>query len=267
MKKLLFQSDDYGISRGVTAGILDGIANGIIKNTGLFVNMQHSDEAAAKIRDIDVCLGIDINLVAGKPVSDPALVPHLLDESGNFRSSKQILQQNRLMYSEGFISRFEDDPYPYEEVLIETENQLKKFVQLVGRLPEYFHAHSLCTPNTDQAARKVAEKYGIYRSFQMINDLNCDHLPCSVGAIKGASLEDQLAMDIEQDLLSVSLPSLKENRVGYYVCHCGYVDDELFDHTSLTVRRLKDLAGAMSPLVKEYIEANGIQLITYRDLQ
>ncbi len=267
MKKLLFQSDDYGISRGVTAGILDGIANGIIKNTGLFVNMEHSEEAAAKIRDVDVCLGIDINLVAGKPVSDPALVPHLIDKNGNFRSSRQILAHNRLLSSAGFISSFEDDPYPYEEVLIETENQLKKFVQLVGRLPEYFHAHSLCTPNTDRAAREIAEKYGIYRSFQMINDHSYDHLPCSVGAVKGASLEDQLAVDIEQDLLSVSLPSLKEDRVGYYVCHCGYIDDELFSHTSLTVRRMKDLAGAMSPRVKEYIAANQIQLITYRDLQ
>ena len=66
MKKLLFQSDDYGLTDAVADGILKGIHQGIIRNTGLFVNMPSSARAAEKIRDCaEVCVGIDINLVAG----------------------------------------------------------------------------------------------------------------------------------------------------------------------------------------------------------
>lgn len=51
MRKLLFQSDDYGLTDSVADGILKGIDQGIIRNTGLFVNMPSSARAAAKIRD------------------------------------------------------------------------------------------------------------------------------------------------------------------------------------------------------------------------
>ena len=42
--KLLVQSDDYGITRAVSRGIIHGIKNGVIRNTGLFANMPWSEE-------------------------------------------------------------------------------------------------------------------------------------------------------------------------------------------------------------------------------
>ena len=52
--KLLTQSDDYGFTRGVTCGILDAIENGVVRNTGLFVNMPESEHAASFIQDYPV---------------------------------------------------------------------------------------------------------------------------------------------------------------------------------------------------------------------
>ena len=77
--KLLIQSDDYGITDGVSAGIIKAIEFGLVKNTGMFVNMPSSLNAAKAIKNIDVCLGIDINYVCGKPVTDPSLIPHMVD--------------------------------------------------------------------------------------------------------------------------------------------------------------------------------------------
>ena len=63
--KLLTQSDDYGFTRGVTCGILDAIENGVVRNTGLFVNMPESEHAASFIQDYpQVCFGIDFNIVS-----------------------------------------------------------------------------------------------------------------------------------------------------------------------------------------------------------
>ena len=49
--KLLTQSDDYGFTRGVTCGILDAIENGVVRNTGLFVNMPEGEHPATFIQD------------------------------------------------------------------------------------------------------------------------------------------------------------------------------------------------------------------------
>lgn len=267
MKKLLFQSDDYGLTPAVSAGILHGIKEGIIKNTGLFVNMEHSKEAAQLIKDVDVCLGIDINYVAGKPISDPKLIPHLIDENGNFISSRQQLEKHKLISVNGIIFHFDEDPYPYEEVLIETENQVKRFFELTGKAPEYIHPHSLCTPNTDKAADTIAKKYKIFKTSDMMNHPDLRELPGAISLSKGITLEDQIQKDVEAELLEIALPALLENETGYYICHCGYVDYDLFLNSSLTLRRTKDLYGATSSKVKNYIKNHDIELITYRELK
>lgn len=266
MKRLLVQSDDYGITRAVSDGILRGIKDGIIRNTGMFVNMEASQKAAEQIKDIDICLGIDINYVAGKPVMDPYQIPHLVREDGSFISSGELLKTNRLMGMDGMMYLFEEDPYPYEEILLETENQVKQFYNLMGKWPEYLHPHSICTPNTERAARKVADKYQIFHSMRMMSDSTYKRLPGAVSLTKGRSLEEQLKQDVEQEFLMNSLPALREGETGYYIFHCGYADADLLEVSSLTVKRILDLKAALSKTVKDYITDNGIELITYRDL-
>lgn len=266
MKLLLVQSDDYGITRAVSDGILRGIQEGIIRNTGLFVNMTASKDAADRIKDVDVCLGIDINYVAGKPVTDPKKIPRLVNENGCFFTSKEILKKNVLIGMDGIIYQFEKDPYPYEEILLETENQVKRFYELTGKLPEYLHPHSICTPNTERAAEEVADKYHIFHSTKMMNDSAYKCLPGAIALTKGASLEEQLRQDVEQEFLTISLPELKEGETGYYIFHCGYVDADLMEATSLNLKRMLDLKAALSERVKTYIKKNEIELITYRDL-
>lgn len=265
MIKLLVQSDDYGITSGVSAGIRDGIKNGIIKNTGMFVNMPCSFQAAQDIKDMDVCLGIDINYVCGMPISDVKLIPHLVDENGRFYKSGVILQKYKKIATDdfGLIQIFDQDPYPYEEIYLETENQVKKFIEIVGRLPSYIHAHSLCTPNTHKAAKAVAKKYGIVHSFEMI--YNTPFLPQTFKGIKGNSIEEQLNVDVTEILLK-ELAVLEENKTYYYISHCGYADGELFRETTLTLRRVKDLEAMLDSKISEYISLNDIQLITYDDL-
>lgn len=266
MKRILFQSDDYGITQAVSEGILRGIREGIIRNTGLFVNMDCSAWAAEKIKDVDVCLGVDINYVAGKPVSDPAQVPHLVKEDGRFYSSGEQNRRNQLVRREGLMSIYEEDPYPYEEILLETENQVKRFQELTGKMPEYLHPHSLITPNTDRAAREVAAKYGIYHTMDMLAGKVCRELPGAIMNQKGLGLEAQLQPPVEQNLLEHALPSMQDNETAYYIFHCGYVDADLFRVSSLTVRRAIDLDAALSSRVKDYIRKHQIELITYREL-
>ncbi len=266
MKKLLIQSDDYGLTYGVTDGTIRAIKDGLIKNTGLFVNMESSEYAAHRIKEVDVCLGIDINLQAGCPVSNPKLVPHLITSGNRFRSSRQILKDNVLSSIDRYLYHFEEDPFDYNEVLIETENQVKRFVELIGRKPEYINGHSILTPNTEKAAKVVAEKYGIKHNCSDLyfNDYYIDL--AYTGEYQPCTFEEQLEMSYKEYLLEQALPSIKDDEINYFICHCGYIDKDLFSETSLTVQRLNDVAVSIDKDIIEYIRDNEIQLITYRDL-
>lgn len=265
-KRLLMQSDDYGITSAVSAGIRSAIEFGLIRNTGLFVNMPASEKAARDILNYDVCLGIDINYVCGKPVSDPAKVPHMIDENGNFISSGKMAKRSKLLRMDelNLISTFEEDPYPYDEILLETENQVKRFIELTGRRPEYIHPHSLMSENCYKAAHEIAEKYGIFHTLDMMHQYRI--LPGTFDGTKGSSVEAQMEYDVKGNLINNALPTMGEDETCYFICHCGWADYELFHYTTLTLRRLKDLAAMTDRSLKEYIQENNIELITYRDL-
>lgn len=262
MKRLLFQSDDYGITRAVSDGIFRGVQEGIIRNTGLFVNMESSAYAADRMKGVDVCLGIDINFVAGRPVSDPGDIPHMVNETGRFYTSAELAKRTKIL--SGGVA--DEEPYPYEEVLLETENQVKRFLELTGKLPGYLHPHSVLTPNTERAIRETAAKYGVCFSLDILKESGCEILFSGTKDLKGISMEDQMKVSIEKDLLENILPKLQEGETKSYICHCGYADTDLFKVSSLTLRRMLDLEAALSKEVKRYIEDQQIELITYRDL-
>ena len=97
--KILVQSDDYGFTRGVIAGMVDAFERGIITSTGLFANMPCCEEAVKRIQAYPhICLGIDINVTSGPCVSDPQSLPTLVNATvkparrskSSGRSSKKI---------------------------------------------------------------------------------------------------------------------------------------------------------------------------------
>lgn len=255
--KLLFQADDFGLCESTACGILKGIREGVIRNTGLFVNMPASAHAASLIRDVEgIALGIDFNLVAGRPVSDPVHVPSLVDEQGNLITSQARTKQMKSM---------EDDPYPYEETYLELENQLQRFIELIGRKPDYLHGHSLITPTIIRVIRELSQKYDIPVSFDIWKEKGLYSID-STWTPKPFPLSAQLETDVEKELLGV-LPKALEHECCVFVCHAGFVEEELFRYSSYTMIRAKDLAAATSAQVKAFIEDNHIELITYKDLK
>ena len=173
--KLLFQSDDFGLTEGVTLGIVKGIKEGIVRNTGLFVNTNASEFAASFIKDYpETCFGLDVNLVAGKPISNPKDVPSLVDDNGNFIKSTERYKNGKIVGNKmnGIAIEFEEEPYNYDEVYLEMENQLNKFIDLVGKKPEYIHPHSLVTPATLKAFREISKKYELKFSIDTLEKNN-----------------------------------------------------------------------------------------------
>ena len=266
MKRLLLQSDDYGMTYGVTDGTIHGIRDGFLKNTGLFVNMDSSAYAAERIRDFDVCLGIDINLACGRPVSDPSLVPHLVDENGYFRHSVRIRQENKLIRTDRYLYYFEEDPYNFEETLIETRAQIFRFIELTGKLPAYINAHSIMTENTEKAAKIAREEFGI-RGHSSDFYFGNKYIDLSyTGDYEVMSDAQQIDLDVKDLIIRKVLPSIPEEILCFFCCHCGFIDKDLMKESTYTFQRMNDAALICDPDLKKAIEDNGITLITYNDL-
>ena len=122
--KLLVQGDDFGFTRAVTDGIVDSIDFGILRNTGLFANMPSAEYAVSFMKDRPhVCFGIDFNIVSGPSCADPKLIPHLVDEEGNFIRSSVRVKDEHYKTEEGRREMF-----PAEECWIEIKAQYNRFV-------------------------------------------------------------------------------------------------------------------------------------------
>ncbi len=263
--KLLFQSDDYGITDGVTCGILKGIRDGLIRNTGLFVNMESSARAAEFIADYpNCCFGLDINLVAGSPVSDPTEVPSLVKPSGEFYTSGEIRQRAGTQPGNSLLEVLPEDPYPMEETLTEVRNQAKRFMELTGKLPGYIHPHSLMTPNTTAALQTVADELGIPFSMRVLTEKGF-HPLTNTWNPKPFPVSLQLETDVEGEVMKV-IHEVEEHEQSVLICHAGFVDEDIFRHSTYTIIRLKDLNMACSTRLRDWLEEHEVELITYRDL-
>ncbi|MDO4378142.1 MAG: ChbG/HpnK family deacetylase [Erysipelotrichia bacterium] len=266
--KLLVQADDYGFTKGVTYGIIEGIDNGIITCSGLFANMEIAPWAAQFIKERkDFCFGIDFNLVAGPSVSAKEDIPHLVDENGRFIRSSARVRDPRWQSPQGQAELF-----PYNEVYKETRAQYDRFVELTGRKPGYLQGHSISTDTIIKAIKQVAQE---------------ENLPCAMDYFDKAFVTFMLPDD-EDDEYNASVSKtfnaeaqLKKNPLRKFLKHKdeilqhdlaiagghpGYVDADLLSLTSLSLERCRDLEFVTSPLMKEFIKENNVELVDYYDL-
>lgn len=259
MKQLMIRADDFGISFGTIPAILKGFEEGIITCTGVMINMPSAYEAcfAAK-ENPQFCFGQDINIATGKPVADPDLIPNMLDESGNFRRSPIIRQ----LVKEG------KEPFNYEEVKTEIKAQVDRFIQLVGRKPEYLNGHAFRTPNFSKALFDVAHEYDILCMDEMVEKYDLEnHGFLSSGSFqhgwypKDNSYENQLNTDAEKFFLD-HYEELNDRDYGFLICHPAYIDSLLMKCSSLNLVRMKDLDMVLSGKIKEKLEQDHVQLLS-----
>lgn len=258
--KLLTQGDDFGFTRGVTLGIVDAIDRGVLKNTGLFANMPSAEFAVSFMKDRPhVCYGIDFNIVSGPSCADPKLIPHLVDENGQFIRSGVRTKDPRWQSEQGRREMF-----PIEEVNIELRAQFNRFIELTGKKPGYLHAHSISSEPYVEVIRALSKENGIPFTKDLFAE-KVTMLPFTSGKSKVFNPEEQLNKDSIRWVLD-NEGLLLNSEYSVIVAHPGYVDAELLGLTTLSLERSKDAQMYMSDEIKNWIKDNNIELITYYDL-
>lgn len=84
-RRLIINADDFGFSQRLTDAIADCHVHGIITSTTLMVNMPAAAYAAERAAELpELGVGLHLNLTEGRPISDAESIPDLVDEKGEF---------------------------------------------------------------------------------------------------------------------------------------------------------------------------------------
>jgi predicted glycoside hydrolase/deacetylase ChbG (UPF0249 family) len=83
-RTLIVNADDFGLTPGVSRGILDAGARGIVTSTTVLVNRAIDPALLDELGASGLGVGLHLNLTLGGPVTDARRVASLVDAEGRF---------------------------------------------------------------------------------------------------------------------------------------------------------------------------------------
>lgn len=136
-------------------------------------------------------------------------------------------------------------------VKAELEKQIKKFVGIVGKMPDHLDTHKRHT--TDEGIKEVLEEYTKTHNIPVRN-FNAKHIG-SFGINSNDASVAQLKRSIDE----------ATDEYNELMTHCGYSDDYLREYSSYNDQREQELVAVCSPSIKQYISDKGLELINWSE--
>ncbi len=270
-RSLIINADDFGLTEGVSRGIIRAHQEGILTSTTYMVNFPWAAEVAPLLKEApNLGVGVHLNLTTGSPVLPPEQVPSLVDGQGRLsKSLSHILLRVRP-----------------EDARKEWSAQVEKAIRLLGRIPTHLDTHRYLQgfPRLAQVMVDVARTYKIpavrclYPGPEVDQNMYPRWHPASflVGGVLRRSLDVLAASGVAYPSASMAgdfnLPQLlaKLDRVGEgvteIVTHPAIVDDHLRSLSSLQGQREVELAALTSPVARRKVEERGIDLVSFAHL-
>jgi predicted glycoside hydrolase/deacetylase ChbG (UPF0249 family) len=126
VRGLIVNADDFGLTPGVSRGILGAHREGLVTSTTVLASLPAQPELDAEAMGCPgLGLGLHVNLTRGTPVSPPGTVPSLVDAQGRFGRDLAVLR---------------DRARP-DDVRREAEAQIEAFARRFGRPPTHLDSH------------------------------------------------------------------------------------------------------------------------------
>lgn len=252
MKKILIRADDLGWTEAINYGIAKTMREGVIRSVGLMPNMPAARHGWDLVKDLKPCVGQHTNICVGRPQMDPAQISSLCQEDGTFKPSRAYRE----------AAKRGEDFVVLDEVVLEIEAQYQRFVELTGQQPHYFEGHAVASPNFFKGLEIVAERHSLpLLPFSMEGPIHFRNtlLYTSMDSMKPG-------YDPFQSLKSAALQNYGPNGCCMFVCHPGYLDDEVLRTSSLTIPRTQEVAMAIASETHQWLDENEIEVVTYDDL-
>ena len=249
MNKLLVRADDLGYCEAFNYGLARAVKSGIVRCVGVMPNMEWAEHGVNLLKDSGAIFTVHANICQGKPITDPKLIPSLVDENGIFKD-KEIYRAAK------------EDFVVLEEVFMEVEAQYLRLAEMIGKKPFMVEAHAVPSNNFTKAIAMVNAKYGL-KSMEFVPGRGP-----KIGNYVFKFSMDSGNPDYNpfESLKKAALQPMAEDEACMMVLHPGYVDEYVMTTSYITTQRALEVAMAINPEVPKWCEENGVQLITYADL-
>lgn len=251
--KVIFNGDDFGITKACNYALVDCYENGVMKSTSMMTNMPGAEHAAKIMKDYPgLSVGIHLSLTVGKPLTE---------------GLKTIVKADGTL-NKGILRNHEG--VDLNEIKTEMEAQFNRFVELTGKLPDHVNSHhGIClVPGADKLVLELAKKHNlpVRRMFTAWegNYEGCDYVIPKMVHIMKKDWSDPI---LPEDIINAFSKEMLESDDIYEIAgHPGYVDYELMQFSSLTNGRCYDHHNFVCDEIKNWVKENNIEVISYKDI-
>lgn len=275
MKKMIVRADDVGYTHVFNLGTFEAIDHGIVTSADVMLESPGTIEALEFLKERPwISIGWHAHFWFG-PVLPPEEVPSLLIPGTNrFRADLQSPEAQGI-----------DE----EELRAECRAQMKRCVQILGRVPDTTDLTGVdCVFN--KVKKEICDEYGIVYNFATKGGRTGTTypdekwkdrkilIPAPNHAYEKVFTESLIEQYEEYDPIKYYLEDpdkmleLPDDVIFEQSWHPGYVDYTVYKEGDngprakyFTTVRVQDVAALTSDTLKNWVKEHGIELINFRD--
>jgi len=247
IKKLIINADDFGLTEGITKGIIDCHADGVLTSTTLLINAPFTNMALNMAQQCPrLGVGIHLNATLGRPLVSGK--KSFTDAYGQF-----------VKVTEYPLRNVEANP---KELYMEWKAQIELFIALANKLPTHVdsHHHVHMNPVHHEAVLKLTQEYDLpvrQTSRHHSQKINTDY---EDAYFYGDFYGDSLSMKSITDVFDL------DKEIVEIMCHPAYLDQATYDSSNYRLPRMTEMKILRSQELRRFVKEAGIELINYADL-
>lgn len=162
-KKLIVCADDFGLTKGISEGIVNAYSQGIVTRTSIIANGEAFDHAVSLSKNNEgLRVGIHLTLVEEKPINEHNKIKSLTGRNGKL-----------LINYKAFLARYVLSKIDLNEVYAEWESQIQKVLSAginINHIDSHQHLHIL--PRIFEKTLDLASKYKINKIRMLYHDIS-----------------------------------------------------------------------------------------------
>jgi chitin disaccharide deacetylase len=274
-RRIIINSDDFGITEGVNRAIIELIEAGIMTSTSVMTNMPYYQEIIHYKDRIGI--GIHLTLTEGNPVLSPSEIRTLVDENGSFLKYSSVTNRNVYQH------------FSKDHLFNEFSAQVQRLIDL-GIKPSHIDTHEsfFKYPFFIPLIRKLAHKFNIkgIRTYSP-RKFDLSRLLSPKSTLISIILLLQKRMWLKEGFnVTDRIDSLNKKGLSYYeaaeqlntimnglpdgvleiVVHPGYCNGDNTPLGDYVKEREAELQALLNDKFKESILNSGAALISYNDI-
>ncbi|HEY6442171.1 MAG TPA: ChbG/HpnK family deacetylase [Candidatus Acidoferrales bacterium] len=284
-RRLIVNADDFGLTRGITDGIILAHRYGFLTSTSLMANMPAAKYAVDRLLSAPrLGIGIHLNICTGRPILPPHEIPSLVDGEGHFHaphimirklwtwraSSREIeaefRAQIRWMRDRGVVPEHADSHHHmhlYPAAVMPFIRALNSEELLCARAPRssvWPKGKSVGGPHEGSVGRRLSVHS--YRSALQLIAFRNLRMPESRISFLSRDRHNLAALG---ECWKAALANLPPGTFEL-ACHPGLFERGFSETDRIRTLREEELYWLTNREWRDVIEGSGVQLITYRDL-